>query len=196
MDYDNGKIEHINKNKLDNRLCNSKYNKTITYHNEIWKYFYLDNNYLVSNLGRVKNIKYNRIIKFSLNKNYPHVRIVINNKLKTYDIHRMVMLTFKHDEYFEGAIVNHINGIKIDNRLENLEWCTPKENTRHAFNIGLMVPTKGQQHGNSKLNEKQVNIIRLAYKNKYFNQTELSKIFNVKPNTISNTVNNINWKHI
>jgi hypothetical protein len=74
-------------------------------------------------------------------------------------------------------------------------WCTPKENSQHADNTGLR-NIKGENHGKSKLTENQVKKIRIDYKNKKFNQYELSKIFNIDPSTISDIVNNKRWNHI
>jgi hypothetical protein len=53
-------------------------------------------------------------------------------------VHRVVALSFLSSSYFEGAVVNHKNGIKSDNNVDNLEWCTAIENTAHAKKNGLM----------------------------------------------------------
>lgn len=107
---------------------------------ETWKDI---NNYIgiyqISNIGRIKSLpKYNGIgkIKFlkpySVGKGYLGVKL----KNKNYSIHRLV------GEYFidnpdNKTQINHKNGIKTDNRVENLEWSTPKENINHAIKIGI-----------------------------------------------------------
>lgn len=89
-------------------------------------------NYEVSNLGNVRSIKTNRVLKLRNNKGYLQVNIFNDDGPKTFRIHRLVAEAFIPNTN-NSPIVNHISGNKKDNRVENLEWCTPKENTNHAF---------------------------------------------------------------
>ena len=66
---------------------------------------------------------------------YLKVNLFVNRKYHTCLIHNLVMAAFVGDS--EGRDVNHKNGIKTDNRLTNLEYCTRKENTDHAIRMGL-----------------------------------------------------------
>lgn len=165
--------------------------------NEIWKDIPdYEGHYQISNFGRVKSLKFNKnkiIIPRKTKNGYFDINLCKNNYIKNYKIHRLLMLTFKSDNYFDEAIINHIDGNKLNNNLDNLEWCTYQENSKHSYKIGLQTPTKGESHGMSKLNEKQVRIIRLCYINKYFNQYELGKIFNINQPNISNIINNKTW---
>ena len=86
-------------------------------------------NYEVSDLGRVKNVKSSRILKPQLNSlGYFHVALWENKNKKQNMIHRLVLQTFL--PIVEMKEVNHKNHNKNDNRLENLEWCSRSENQR------------------------------------------------------------------
>lgn len=89
-------------------------------------------NYEVSNLGKVRNIKSGRILKPSLNKNgYLRLWLCENNKRKHLYLHRIIATAFI-DNPDEKPCVNHIDENKLNNDLSNLEWCTVRENLIHG----------------------------------------------------------------
>lgn len=102
---------------------------------EIWKKISHDKSYCeVSNLGNIRKWLHSK-------SRYMERRLYIDNRGyarifvlgKQQSVHRVVAKAFLADTYFEGGCVNHKNGVKHDNRVENLEWCTVKENNDHAM---------------------------------------------------------------
>lgn len=95
--------------------------------------------YQVSNKGNIKSLwnnltKKEKILKFQKHtKWYMFVVLSKNNIKKIYTVHRLVCLAFL-DNPENKPCVNHRNWIKLDNKLENLEWCTYSENSLHNFN--------------------------------------------------------------
>ena len=107
---------------------------------EMWKKF--EENYEISNLGNVRNISTKKILKTRTNKKgYLKTNISVHGKIKTIFPHRLVAEIFIPNPNNYPA-VNHINGIKTDNKIDNLEWCTYSYNTRHAVKNGLIKSKK------------------------------------------------------
>lgn len=95
--------------------------------------------YEISNLGRVKNRKTNKILKGDINNyGYYRIRLEIKGRRKRYFRHRLVAEHFIHNDDIENKkFVNHIDGDKSNNTVDNLEWVTQSENEKHAFKTGL-----------------------------------------------------------
>lgn len=96
-----------------------------------------EDKYLISNYGDVFSIRANR--ELSLKHNHDgYLRIQLWNKqVNQYrSVHILVMEAFT-DKPFDKAVVNHKDGNKQNNKLDNLEWVTQKENIKHAWNSGL-----------------------------------------------------------
>ncbi len=164
---------------------------------EIWKEINGYEDYLISNIGNViskKKIKHLLLTKCKDNYGYYVVALFSNNKRKTLKVHRLVALNFIDNPY-DKETVNHINGIKTDNRVENLEWCTSAENTYHANKTGL-TNIKGENHIKSVTNEKTVVKLRERYKNSNLNYRQIGEEFSLNQSTVRDIVKRRTWKHI
>lgn len=161
--------------------------------NEIWKDIKgYEGLYQISNFGRIKSILSNKFLKAGKANGYRNVVLYKNKLKKTFNIHRLICINFISNPYNKPC-VNHINGIKSDNRLENLEWVTHSENKIHAFKIGLE-SKKGEKHHFSKLNEKQA--IKIKYEHKDLSQKEIAKIYKIDSSSVSNIRRGVTWTEI
>jgi len=96
--------------------------------------------YQVSDLGRIKSLYINRVLKLQIQKNgYAIIDLHKNGTFKRKSIHRLVAETFIpiiKDKYY----INHKDGNKLNNRADNLEWCTQSENIKYAYDNKTKVP--------------------------------------------------------
>jgi hypothetical protein len=154
--------------------------------------------YEISDYGRLKglekagghhNIKEGGILSpAKTKKGYYRTSLSKNDVSKTFLISRLVAIHFIPNPD-NKPYVNHINGIKTDNRAINLEWCTPKENVYHAVSKGLWKPNIGAVNGRSKL----VLDDETGVYYEYAGEAAIAKSLN--PNTLRNMLNghDRNW---
>lgn len=106
---------------------------------------------------------------------------------KGYKIHRLIAEAFIPNP-LELPEVNHKNGIKTDNRIENLEWCDHTENIRHAHRIGLVKVRYGAENKNARLTQMQAEKIREIYSKKAISQRTLGARFGVSFATVGEII--------
>ena len=121
--------------------------------------------------------------------------ILRNGKMKSFFRHRLVLLCFCPREDADQFQVNHIDGNKLNNALDNLEWCTNQENRVHAVKIGLAARLIGESNPYSRLLETQV----IDIINDLLNHTpypQIMKKYNISKSTISAIKNKRNWLYL
>ena len=123
-------VERVEKQDVDKSIFSTRGTSIEELEGEEWKTLFFNNNYEVSNLGRLRNKKTKIIAKGSIKKN-GYVQVSIDNQ--NYRLHRLVLQTWCPNEDYEELTVDHINGNRSDNRLENLRWATQEENTAYML---------------------------------------------------------------
>ena len=122
-------------------------------------------------------------------KGYLFVGFYINGKRNNRLVHRLIASSFI-GEINPGMEINHINGIKSDNRVENLEICTRRENAIHSR--AVLRKEVGSDHGMAKLTEENVKEIRLRKES----AAVCAKIFGVSKSTIKSIRKRKIWRDV
>lgn len=181
---------------------------------EIWKDIpEYEGLYQVSNMGRVKSFDRTTQVKHPqgvrtkkffgkiltpqiVGQGYLRIILHKNDKGRGFYIHTLILITFAG--IISGKECNHKNGIKKDNRLENLEYCTRSENNLHFYRIlgkGYNKPS-GEKCGASKLTNDIVKQIRELYQTGNYTQVNLAKMFKTSQNNVSSIIHKLTWKDI
>ncbi len=161
--------------------------------------------YQVSNLGQVKSLdrtitkgnnftqkcKGKILSKWINGRGYANTVLWKDGTQKTFRIHRLVCIMFLENP-LDKEQVNHKDGNKLNNCVDNLEWCTNLENIRHAYKTGLKTGNLGTINGSSKLTEEEVISIRNSSKS----SETLAYLYKVNTSTITRIKSRKLWKHI
>lgn len=155
----------------------------------------------VSRSGKVYSKRSKKILKQNRHKSgYMTIATRVGGKLgKAYcfKVHRLVAETYLSNEENKPQ-VNHIDGVKDNNNLNNLEWATAEENVRHAYEVGLVSYNKGEDCPQSVLTEEDVKFIRDNYKPycKAFGARALGRKFSIGHTSILKVINRLTWDSV
>jgi len=157
-----------------------------------------DHNYFVGDKGSIKGLK--KLLSPKTKSNgYKEVQIYINKKPLMKYVHRLVA------EYWIGEIpkgynINHIDGNKANNTLENLEIVTPSQNRLHSYYVlnNKIKPMKGEEHPRTNLTNLDVKKIRFMYDNEKINPIIIHKKYEnkISLSCIRKICYKNTWKHI
>ena len=148
----------------------------------------IQKDYFIDKEGNVySKRKFNLLTKLKQyktgHKGYVKVRI---NK-KDYFVHRLVAIAYLNNPQKKDT-VNHIDGDKSNNHVNNLEWCTRSENCKHAYDTGLHKPYKGlKDKGNNNFFEEWINLIKQG-----MSMRKIGKEYNVSHRTVGNVIKKYN----
>lgn len=174
---------------------------------ETWKSITGYERYQISSFGRVKSlekqdkcpnggefVRREMIMKLSTSNGYKRVGLLKNGKYKHFFVHRLVAQEFIPNPL--GKIyVNHIDSVRDNNRVENLEWCTQKENVIHSHKMGRHPKRLGKDHPNSTLTKEQAIEIKKLISEGLM-PTPISKIIGVNVGIIYNIKAGKSWKYV
>jgi hypothetical protein len=147
--------------------------------------------YKVSTLGEVKGPRGLRKLKAGV-RGYVQLGVFLNGKSKQLSVHRLVAKAFISNPENKPQ-VNHKNGIKTDNRVENLEWATAQENMNHAKENNLLPSQSGS--GSNVYDWAKVLTIHTISK-KHMGSVKLAEGMNVKQSGLSLIRSGKRWPHL
>lgn len=171
-------------------------NQQVSTTEEVWKLYEEVPRFEVSTFGNVRYVKDGAIKYKKPDKiGYVYIQYKVDGRIFNLKVHRMVAKTFL-DNKLDLREVNHIDGNKQNNRVDNLEWCTRQQNIRHGHDNGFY-DRKGAKNGRSVLTESQVHDICAWYEASTKNTPKLAvEVFNISIQQASKIRCGIAWKHI
>ncbi|QMW05320.1 NUMOD4 domain-containing protein [Spirosoma foliorum] len=177
---------------------------------EVWKDIPgYEGRYQASNLGRIKSLARvavmgghgqcfkevkEKVLNPGIHKSSGYRFVGLNGRKTKTPVHRAIAKTFIPNPD-NKPFINHIDGNKINNRVENLEWCTAKENVRHAIAMGL-TNVSGVNQPTAQINDDIVRQMRAMYKETNMTYREIANHFGVIRQLAERVITGYTWKHV
>lgn len=198
MNNENSQIEKNQNDIMKNMENLSEQNEWNDIGNqEIWKPIpSFEDRYLISSHGRIKSLYADVILKLKTNsRGYYVVGLWQKRKSKWFSLHKIVANNFIPNNNLIRNQINHKDGNKLNNKINNLEWCTAKENAFHSIQNGLnKTIAPGDDHQGAKLTTHEVKIIRRVFLDGEVSVKNLCDKYNLKELTIRRIIHNRTWK--
>jgi hypothetical protein len=151
--------------------------------------------YQVSRCGLVRSLRRHKLMAVVHNQaGYRQVNLYRESKVKNFLVHRLVAAAFL-GPIPKGMQVNHKDGDKENNSVDNLEFMTPEENREHAIRTGLTPCSKGEANVRAKLKEAQVREMRSLRQAKV-KLADLASRFGITVRMVCEIVSRRAWKHV
>lgn len=157
--------------------------------------------YLASKNGKILSLRRNKKNPYPMlrrqfdRRGYRAVNLCIDGKATKHCVHRLVAAAWLGPPHPQNLLINHKNGLKWDNRAENLEWFSPRENLLHAKQI-LGVNRDGERSHNAKLKDCDVLQAKRLHATGEYSFSKLGLKFGVDRKAISNAIQGKTWKHL
>lgn len=190
------KCGRIYRSELAAKKVLNNTNKFLEAHPDVRMIEGFTDKYMVSDRGKIYRVTVTGVkeLKPTVDKSgYHSISLFNEGKRKTLKVHRLVAKAWIPNPYpYVNKIINHKDGHKLNNYFENLEWCTYKQNSRHAVKTGL-IPV-GEANSNSKLTE--ADIIEICKAKGRVTQKDLAEKFGVSKKMIILIQQKKVWKHV
>jgi hypothetical protein len=147
----------------------------------------------ISGKNKVTRVKPETILKTCLVGNGYQSVTLSNNRISKFYVHKLVISHFK-DNPLNLKEINHIDGNKLNNQIDNLEYCTSSYNKQHAWDNNLRT-FSFKNHAKAKLSNEIAEKIRKEYQTGKFTQRDLAKKYDIVVSGINQIIKNKNWKN-